>query len=235
MRPARTTFIATLLLIGNSLSSAVAGAIQPLDHISDQVKLFIEQTLASTPGRHEVVPSNLDPRLRLPKCTTPLQTQFLSTQRTSGNMTVSVSCRTGKPWTIHVPVAVKSFVDVAIIARPISRNVPIRETDLRFEEREISLLSSGYYTSIQPLLGKVAKRPLINGTVVSPNDLDAQKIIRRGNRVTIIAEGDSFSVRMEGIAQRDAAEGEQIPVENLSSQRRVDAIAIASGMVKIPL
>ncbi|MBI3771305.1 MAG: flagellar basal body P-ring formation protein FlgA [Gammaproteobacteria bacterium] len=225
-----------ILLLGNSLPGAADSvSIQPLDLIQAQAKTFVEQSLGSIPGRHEVAAGGLDPRLRLPSCSTPLQTEFLSPQRKSGNTTVSVSCRSGKTWTIHLPVTVKSFVQIAVANRPVARNTPIQFSDIRLDERDVSPLASGYYTDIQSLVGKISKRPLSDSTVITPSDLDTQKIIRRGNRVTIIAEGESFSIRMEGTALSDATEGEQIPVENLSSQRKIEATAVAAGLVKVPM
>lgn len=224
------------LLFGNSLSwAAAAMGIQNLDLIRMQAKTFVEQRVGSISDRYEIIPGSLDPRLRLPRCDSPLQTEFLSPQRNSGNTTVSVSCRSGKNWTIHLPVTVKSFVQVAVATHPLARNVPIQSSDVRLDERDVSTLAGGYYTNIQSLVGKVSKRPLSESKVIAPGDLDTRKIIRRGNRVTIIAEGESFSIRMEGTALGDATEGEQVSVENLSSQRRIEAIAIAAGMVKVSM
>lgn len=225
-----------ILLLGNSLPRVAASMdIQNLDLISTEAKAFVEQGLGSIPGRHEVIPGGLDPRLRLPRCNTPLHTEFLSRQHNSGNTTVSVSCRSGKTWTIHLPVTMKSFVYIAVANRPLARNVPIQNSDVRLDERDVSSLARGYYTDLESLVGKVSKRPLSNGSVITAGDLDTQKIIHRGNRVTIIAESESFSIRMEGKALSDATKGEQIPVENLSSQRKIEAIAIGAGMVKLSM
>ena len=208
---------------------------QPLDLIRIQAKTFVEQSLSDISGRHEVVPGNLDPRLRLARCDKPLQVEFLSLPRKGGNTTVSVSCRSGKIWTIYLPVTVKSFVKVAVTNHPIARNISVHADDVRLEERDVSLLVNGYYTDIQSLVGKVSKRPLIDNAVINASNLETQKIIRRGNHVTIIAEGASFTIRMEGTALSDATEGEQIPVQNLSSQRKIEAIAVATGMVKVSM
>lgn len=225
-----------ILLFGYSLPGAAASiGMQNLDLVRTQAKTFVEQRLESISGRHEIIPGNLDPRLRLPRCDSPLQTEFLSQQRNFGNTTVSVSCRSGKNWTIHLPVTVKSFLQVAVATRPLARNVPIQNSDISLEERDVSSLASGYYTDVQSLLGKVSKHSLTKSKVIVPSDLGTQKIIRRGNRVTIIAEGESFSIRMEGTALGDATQGEQVTVENLYSQRKIEATAIAAGMVKVSM
>ncbi|WP_375176872.1 flagella basal body P-ring formation protein FlgA [Marinobacter mobilis] len=51
----------------------------------------------------------------------------------------------------------------------------------------------------------------------------------------MVARSGNYTVRTRGQALANGQHGEQILVENLSSQRRIRARVIAPGMVEIPM
>lgn len=212
---------------------------QPLEEIRQTAREFATSQYVDprTSGTVEtkVEVGYLDKRLKLRKCDTPLNAELLSQQSQNTNFTVTVKCHGDKPWTVYVPVKVLSYVSVKVATRPLARGISVQESDISTEKREVSRLRSGYFVSAENLIGRIPKRSLPKGVVISPNDLTSHKVIRRGGKVSILAKFHGVAVRMPGKALSDGAQGEMIKVENLSSKRVIDAIAIKPGIVEVPM
>ncbi len=229
---------AAALLAGMAIATtATAGTqIHPLEEIRAVAEQRVEADLSPRSGqRTEIRAGHLDSRLRLRRCDQPLEARHLQNSRRAGNATISVRCPGTKPWTVHVPVTVKAYTKVVVADRPLARQLEVRAEDVRLEEREITSLRTGYFQRIEDVVGRQPKRTLMAGAPLSPYDLESNKIIRRGHKVVIIAETAGIAVRMQGKALKDAGKGELVPVENLSSKRKIEAVAERPGVVKVPM
>jgi flagella basal body P-ring formation protein FlgA len=60
-------------------------------------------------------------------------------------------------------------------------------------------------------------------------------LIRRGEKVSIIASTGTVTVRMEGKALEAGARGDVITVLNLSSKQKVEARVLAPGKVQVQM
>ena len=207
----------------------------PLDEIQRAATDFVTSQISQAKENSTMEAGHLDPRLKLKRCTLPLSTEPLSQHNNNINMTVIVRCNDAKPWTVYVPVKVKTYLTVAVAKRPLARGVPVSKNDLNLEQREISRLTSGYFETADNLVGRTPKRSLPKGAVISPRDLTIEKVISKGNRVSIIAETDGITVRMPGKALTDAGKGDQIRVKNLSSGRSVTGTVVGRGLVKVTM
>lgn len=216
-------------------AQAQASEFQPLEDIRKAATDFATKEIITNNQNSTIETGRLDPRLRLKKCQQPLTVTPLSQRNNSANMTVIVKCEASKPWTVYIPIKVKTYITIAVANRPLSRHTPISSADINFEQREISRLSSSYFESPDNLIGRSPKRSLTKGSVISPRDLDIKKVISKGSRISILAETGGISVRMPGLALSDAAKGEQIQVQNLSSKRNIQATVIAPGIVKVAM
>ena len=231
-------YLCVLSIIGASLiaPSHASNSYHSLEEIREAAKQLVTNDVSEQKGyRTEIKVGHLDSRLRLKQCDQPLSAHRLQNGRHSGNTTVSVRCNGVKPWTIHVPVSVKSYAEVVVANQPLARQTPVKATDVRMEEREISSLKSGYFRHIEDVVGRHPKRTLVSGSILNPYDIEANKIIRRGNKVVIVAEVSGVAVRMRGKALKDAGQGEVLTVENLSSRRKIEVIAVSPGIVKVPM
>ncbi len=220
-----------LALAGQSQASEL----HPLDDIRKAATDFAAKKMVTHNQNSTIETGRLDPRLRLNKCQQPLTVTPLSQRINSGNMTVIVKCETSKPWTVYIPIKVKTYITIAVANRPLSRHTPISATDITFEKREISRLSSSYFESADNLVGRSPKRSVIKGSVISPRDLTIKKVINKGSRISIVAETGGITVRMPGLALADAGKGDQIQVQNLSSKRKLLATVMAPGIVKVAM
>jgi flagella basal body P-ring formation protein FlgA len=221
------------LLLATSLLAVLplqAGEIQSLDAIREAVR----QQVASQYNQAgtEITIGTLDPRLRLSKCSQPLQTFFPQGRRGS-RMTVGVRCQAPKRWTIYVTAQIHQRVQALVAKEYLRRGRILSREDLVPKQFELNQLKFGYFTDINEVLGKTLKRHLNRGAVLTPSNIVVTKVIKRGERVSIIAETGGISVRASGEALEDGGLGDIIRVKNLNSKKVIEARIEAPGRVKV--
>ncbi len=227
------------VLLFTATGSAHAESIQ--QQIIGTSTAFLEQISAQylednhIIGRHTVKIGRLDPRLRLPQCSIPLQASLESPAQPIGRVTVRVRCDSNAPWTIFVPAHVNLYRNVAIALRSMPRNSIVQAADVQLSERDVSSLRQGYILDLENVIGKKLTRPVQPSRVISANSLKAAAAIEKGDAVVISAHGNSMSVRMPGIALEEGAIGQQIRVRNTRSQRIVHARVTAPGQVEVAM
>jgi len=186
-------------------------------------------------GRSEIRLGALDPRLKLTACRAPLDAFMPPGGRSMGNTTVGVRCPDVGGWNIYVSARVDVFGPVLVTRQPLARGTRIEPDDLELVERNLSHLPYGYYTDPQPITGQLAKRTIAAAAVITPPMLQAPKLVKRGERVSIIAERGPLKIRASGKALRDGKSGELIQIRAEGSQRIVDGVVIGQGVVKVTL
>jgi flagella basal body P-ring formation protein FlgA len=183
--------------------------------------------------RVEIKPGQLDPRLKLPTCHLPLESSQLGNQRQMGRVIVEVRCNDEKPWKLRIPFMVSVFVPVAIASKPISRKQHLSRSDIMFEDRDISKLNRGYYSTIDNILGRVTRNQIRTGIVINPGQIRPPYLVLRGQTVKIVVRTPSYQVTMNGQALSDGAKGEVIKVKNSKSQKIVEGVVTARGIVQV--
>jgi len=222
-----------LLLVHPALPGQEKGFQEELQEV---VRLFLEGRLLKESMAGEVEVGHLDPRLKLTPCAPGALEPFLPHGgRPYGRVTVGLRCTAPKPWSLYVPASVRVMERVVVTTRPITRGEPLTAEDLALEPRDLGELQRGFLRTPAQVVGKIARRPLREGEVVLPNAIAAPRLVRRGQKVTIVARGQAVEVRMNGTALADGAEGDQIPVRNMRSRRVVEGRVTAQGIVRVEL
>ena len=201
------------------------------------LEFTVEDYLASsrTEGRYEIQVNQLDPRLRMPMCDKELTATLESPAIPIGRVTVKVRCDSTAPWTVFVPAQVRLFRDVVTTTRPLKRAGVIEPGDVMLRERDISLISQGYFTSMDQAIGQKLTRPTVTDQVLTQVHLEQAEVITKGDQVVITARSGTLSVRMPGEALSNGGIREQIRVKNLNSQRVIKAQVIAPGQVEVTM
>lgn len=210
---------------------------QPLDTITGAATAFAIRH-AENAGFAEVSAEarTLDPRLRLPRCPAQLEAFSAQPQRTLGQTTVGVRCKSGdKPWTLYVGVFAAAYREIPVMATALPRGAIIGLSDLRFIRQPINQASQQIILDADQIVGKELKRPVAEGATLSQPMLKAPKIVKRGQQVTLVAQSDNgaLQVKMAGKALADGAAGDRISVQNLSSGNSVQGIINDDGTVKV--
>ena len=206
----------TTALIGGLTACAVMAAdFQPVDTIK-------AAALGALPAGSEAE-ATLDPALRLPRCGAAL------VARVQGSNSVEVGCPDG--WRLFVPVRVRRSQTVLVLSRGIAPGETITADAFVPETRDASRIVGAAVADPAQAIGRVARRTLSAGAVLSATDLVAQRLIRRGDNVALVSRRGGVEVRVVGKALGDAGESERVTVENLSSRRVVQGVVGPGGDV----
>jgi len=206
---------------------------QPLDDIQDTATGFLSARLGAAGDGTRIEAGFLDPRLRLPRCSQPLDAFLNPGADVNRITTVGVRCAGEKPWKVYVPVSVVATANVAIATRHLPRGSVITADSLRLERREVTHMRSGYFGSVESALGLKVRQPILKGRALTPNQLEADHVVRRGQSVTLVVSSGGLKLNMSGKALIDGAIGQRIRVENSSSGRVVEGIVRSREHVEI--
>lgn len=211
-------WVGTLLLSASLLASnALASGFQSVDSIR-------AAALQALPAGSDAA-ATLDANLRLPACASALSA------RVNGSQSVEVSCPQDAGWRLFVPVRVRRNQTVLVLNRGIGAGQLINATDFTTETRDAARLVGAAIADPAQAIGQIARRTLSAGSVLSPGDLAAPRLIRRGDNVALVSRRGGAEVRMNGKALGDAGENERVMVENFSSRRVIQGRVGADGEV----
>jgi flagella basal body P-ring formation protein FlgA len=225
---------------GQSDQASAAGA--QTQSTASQIVQAVEQSLQQriqedhpdVPAEHRSTSISVnDASANLPLCPLPLLVDWRGSSL-SNRLTPRVACET-LGWQVYLPVSLTIEVPVVVSARSLSRGQRLTSTDLTLALTDIATLRQGHYSTIEELAGYEVARNLTKGTVVTPFIAKPPVMIKRGDRVIIVATGSGLSVQTEGEALRDGTAGNQIPVRNLTSRQTIHAYVKSKGVVEIPV
>lgn len=217
-----------------NIGTAVAQPWQSLDSIAQAAIAHAETKLAMPGTRIKTSVRSLDTRLKLRQCNHALET-FLPAhvKELRRNATVGVRCNTPKPWKLYVPVQVAVYRPVLVANRPLGRGDVLTSADVRLDERDVATVRSAYLTDVEQLSGKVLRRSLPEGTLITIGHLNEERIVKRGQSVTLLLNRGGLQVRMTGTALSDGTVNQRIQVENNSSKRVVEGIVRSQQLVEV--
>ncbi len=79
------------------------------------------------------------------------------------------------------------------------------------------------------LIGMVAKRPLREGAAAAVRDVAAPVVIHRDEQISVSFETGGVSLTMTAKAMQDASAGDSLNIQNLSSKKVIQAVAVGPG------
>ncbi|WP_411850951.1 flagellar basal body P-ring formation chaperone FlgA [Stenotrophomonas sp. LGBM10] len=213
----RSVLVVLSLLL--ALPAGAAAGWQPVESIRGAA---LSTLPAGTEGE-----TTLDSALRLPACGQALRAQ------PTGTSTVEVSCPDAGGWRLFVPVKVRRNQQVLVLNRGIAAGEVLAAADITTAQRDVARIAGAALADPQVAIGRVARRTLSAGSLLSANDLVAQRLVRRGDSVALVSRRGGVEVRVAGRAMADAGEHERVSVENLSSRKIVQGTVDASGDVLV--
>lgn len=176
--------------------------------------------------------SYLDHRLNFQPCKHPLQIDPPS-PLALGRAHIKVQCKDKKPWALNVPVSLNLETMVVTTNQPIPRGITLKGHHLDYKSRNLAELRNGYFLKKELVIGKQSKRALSGQTILTEHLILPALMVRKGDRVMIMAEKGSMNVKMPGEALNNGREGRQIRVKNVRSQRIVKGKVVAPGLVLV--
>jgi flagella basal body P-ring formation protein FlgA len=239
----RSDFIRIFMLLAiAALHSPVIRAAQAATEWQDHAAIrttaesYLQATVREQQHRRtEIRLGQLDPRLRLKACHSPLEAYMPAGSRSAGNTTVAVRCPDDGGWNIYVSARIDVFAPVLVSRQPLARGARLQTSDLELAERNLANLNYGYYTDTDAVAGMVVKRMISMADVITPQMVEAPRLVQRGEQVIVIAESGNLSIRSSGKALSDGKSGDVVRIEATGSRRIVDGIVVSQGVVKVTL
>ncbi len=228
-----STLLAAFLALTSSAHADVT--IQSLESIEHAVHAFLGQRIPNSGADTSIRVGKLDPRLRLAHCREPLKVYYPSSSGWGRNMTLGVRCSAPKPWTIYVTARAIMRSPVLVASRSLARGTILGPEDIELQVMDTGLGRYGYFTEETPVLNQRLKRPVTVGKPIIKTMLEQQAVVKRGERVSIVARATGFSVRMIGKALEDAGLGDPVRVRNLSSKKTIQGRVASPGLVQVTL
>ena len=236
-RPERVGLLAlaTLLLGGQMAMANGSVTWHDVDDIANTAQSFVMDRAGGTAngGQTTASAAALDPRLRLAACDTPLSATLRPGARIGPRTVVAVSCEGSRPWRLFVPVEVTVRTRVWTSRHPLPRGHLLSADDLVSDVRDVSRMNSGYVSNIEMLVGQRLRSSVLAGRALTLQLVEADKLIRRGQSVTLAVNAGGIEIRMIGTALTDGAMGQRIRVENVNSGRVVEGIVRSREVVEV--
>ncbi len=159
----------------------------------------------------------------------PPNTSFLG--RVSFLVNVKVDARVVRR--VRVCGWVEVYREVLCFSRPLSRGHVLEAEDLVSTRRPLSRLKGCCVQDPSRAVGLALKRSVRAGQPLVTGMLTRPLLVRRGDRVTIRAEGPTISISVPGEVRQDGARGAFVRVKNLMSQREINAQVLDGKTVRV--
>ena len=169
--------------------------------------------------------------------TAPLAVQDLRFDAGSGRFTalVSAPADNGNTDRLRVSGLLVRHTEVPVPAHPLSPGDVITRGDLTMIAIRADRMSQDLVGETADLIGKTPRRALRAGEPVRASDIEVPVLVHRGNLVTIVLETPNMRLTAEGKAMEDGGKGAVIRVTNTKSNRAIDAVVAAPGIVSVSL
>jgi flagella basal body P-ring formation protein FlgA len=133
---------------------------------------------------------------------------------------------------MQVRVEVRLVLPVMVASRDLPKGHEIQPQDLQGKEMEIHRLFRDFTVTPSTLLARKTTRRIRAGQILTPDQLQAQILVKKGDIVVIRAGSSDFSASMQGIAQQDGTQGDGVKVKNSSSGKIIQGWVIEKGIVE---
>jgi len=240
----RACHIAAALLIALAAPRAgaqVGAASEPgsaLDTgLEQQVRaLALSGTQTAAPGapRVEVSVGQLDPRLRLAPCQR-VEPYLPDGLRMWGKTRIGLRCAQGVTrWNVYLPITVRVFGTALVAANGVSSGSVLTAADLAQAEVDLAEDNSPPLANPELAVGRTVTRALKPGQSLRQSHLKPRQWFAAGETVTVLAQGDGFSVAGEAQALNPGIEGQPVRLRT-ESGRVLTGLPVGERRVELAL
>jgi flagella basal body P-ring formation protein FlgA len=205
---------------------------QDLVQLQRLVEAYAKRETAGLPGASATVTvSPLDPRLSLPRCTSP-EPFMPQGARLWGAATVGVRCAAPVPWMVYAAVVVEVQGDYLVTARPVAQGEVLGAADVVTLRGDLARLPAGILLDPSHAIGKQPAMSLAAGQPLRRDMLRAPAVVTQGQTVRLVTQGPGFQVSAEGRALGNAQDGQLVQVR-AQSGNTISGLARPGGVVEV--
>jgi len=227
--------LAFLLLAGGARAGAVSPQRLDTTRVQREVERFVESELKESGDRWQVgrVVLTGDPRL-------PAGPLHLSLSRGRGValagtvvLHLRVEAAGGVVRHLRVTVQIDRRHAVWVAASDLRRGVVLDADAVRQEYRRWGAVPRDHVARRSEVVGMQLSRSLRAGDVVRTSQLKAVPVVRRGDRVTLVAQHGPLQVRARGVVREAGGHNQRVRVANATSGKVVMGRVVDSATVKV--
>lgn len=200
------------------------------DDLLQQVHQFLYQQTQAL--GEEVVIDLRPPSPHLPPCVQPEPFLPNPGQSPLGRVSVGVRCGETHQQVRYLQAQIDVIGSYWVAQHDIERGTLITSDMLTKQSGNLSALSSQALINEADIVGKIAQRPIRSGSTFTAHALQAPALVERGQRVTVIAQGNSFRVSREGEALEDGGQNDRIRVR-FDTREIVTARVVEPGILVV--
>lgn len=150
------------------------------------------------------------PSAQLPPCQDPRPFLPRNDQRLYGRVAVGIHCGSQTSQVRYLQAEVDVRVRYLVTARDIHRGESLSAADLNWQDGLLDKLPRYALRSKDEAVGQVAARDLPADTTLQDYQLHRENLVKRGQRVTVVAQGPGFQVSREAQALDNGAMGDEV-------------------------
>lgn len=128
---------------------------------------------------------------------------------------------------------VAGYEEIVVSTRRLWRNRPLSEEDLALSRVNVGKVPAGACHEPQDIVGKVVTRSIGPGMPVLSKHLAGSKLVKRGRKVTLVAEKGGLRVAAAGETRENAYVDDAVKVVNLASKKTVTGILVDEYTVRV--
>jgi flagella basal body P-ring formation protein FlgA len=136
------------------------------------------------------------------------------------------------PHRFWVSAKIQYFCNVATLTRQINAHSHFSPSDLKWERKEITFMNDVPATTADAN-GGLARMGLSPGTILLRSHLEREMALKFGDQVDLILGDDGVAIMTKGIAQQNGFVGDTVKVRSLATDKVIDGIITARGVVNV--
>lgn len=122
--------------------------------------------------------------------------------------------------------------EMLVFSRSMGANEIVGPSDVSYQTVQ-SHMASGAGLEAADVIGKSVRYPIREGAVVRGSDLSNPVVIKRSEQVRVTWTAGALNLSMSGVAQKDAAVGDVLMVQNPQSKKMVEVVVTGPGTAVI--
>jgi flagellar basal body P-ring formation protein FlgA len=138
---------------------------------------------------------------------------------------------------LQVPLAGRVLIKfrVPVLARRLEGGTVIGAADLDWMSISDERVGEAVVTDADQLIGHELRRTTADGEILHVSDIIPPRLVTRGSIVTLKIESPFMTLTAQGKCLQDGTRGETVRVINTQSNRTIEGIVQATGVVLVPI
>ncbi|MES2729291.1 MAG: flagellar basal body P-ring formation chaperone FlgA [Pseudomonadota bacterium] len=134
---------------------------------------------------------------------------------------------------VKVQGHIVQLISVPVLKSPVQKGQVISAQDIGFIEMKAEDIKNSLVTNPDSVIGMVATKTLESNKPLRLNDINAQRLVERGQEIMIIYSTGPIQLTAKGKAMQNGQEDDVVQVVNLGSNLTLDARVTGNGVVTV--